>query len=76
LPNWGLIDTNRSKTSYSIASVDDAVGLNVDRRAGWEWVEHSVLTHLMLGSVAVRTMACSWQDWHTLHALGNSLAMN
>jgi len=38
-----------------MASVDDAVGLNVDRRAGWEWVEHSVLTHLMLGSVAVRT---------------------
>ena len=55
MPNWGLIDTNRSKTSYSMASVDDAVGLNVDWRAGWEWVEHSVLTYLMLGSVAVRT---------------------
>jgi len=49
-PNRGSIDTNQSKTGYSIAccsNVDTAIGLNVDRRAGWELTEHGLLSHLM-----------------------------
>ena len=46
-PNWGSIDTNQSKTGFSIACCSNAaVGLNIDLRAGWERTKHGLLTNL------------------------------